>query len=191
MMSYIFGGLITLSVVFGVLTGRMQAVSTAVLEESANAVALLIKLAGMMCFWSGMMEIAKKAQLTQKLSACFRPVFRLLFRELHPNSKAANAIVMNLAANLLGLGNAATPFGIIVMKELSALSSEKTTATNAMAMFVVLNTASLQLVPTTVAALRLANGSAAPMEILPAVWLSSGVSVLAGVLMCIFLCKKI
>ena len=106
---------------------------------------------------------------------------RLLFRDLPAGSKAAKAIVMNLTANLLGLGNAATPLGIAAMKELEKISPQKGAASNHMAMLVVLNTASLQLIPTTTAALRLASGSAAPMEILPAVWLSSAVSVLAGV----------
>lgn len=127
------------------------------------------------------MRIAEESKLTDRLSSLFRPVMRLLFRDLPAGSKAAKAIVMNLTANLLGLGNAATPLGIAAMKELEKISPQKGAASNNMAMLVVLNTASLQLIPTTTAALRLANGSAAPMEILPAVWLSSAVSVLAGI----------
>ena len=129
------------------------------------------------------MRIAEQSKLTDKLSALFRPIMRLLFRDLAANSKAAKAIVMNLTANLLGLGNAATPLGIAAMKELEKISPQKGVASNNMAMLVVLNTASLQLIPTTTAALRLANGSTAPMEILPAVWISSAISVLGGIIM--------
>ena len=129
------------------------------------------------------MRIAEQSKLTDKLSALFRPIMRLLFRDLPANSKAAKAIVMNLTANLLGLGNAATLLGIAAMKELEKISPQKGVASNNMAMLVVLNTASLQLIPTTTAALRLANGSTAPMEILPAVWISSAISVLGGIIM--------
>ena len=136
------------------------------------------------------MRIAGASDLTGKLSRLFRPVMTLLFRHLPVDSKAAKAIVMNLTANLLGLGNAATPLGISAMKELEKISPRKGIASNEMAMLVVLNTASLQLIPTTTAALRLSNGSTAPMEILPAVWLASSVSILAGILTAKFLSSR-
>ncbi len=128
------------------------------------------------------MRIAEVSDLTGKLSRLFRPVMKLLFWHLPADSKAAKAIIMNLTANLLGLGNAATPLGIAAMKELEKISPRKGISSNEMALLVVLNTASLQLIPTTTAALRLAAGSAAPMEILPAVWLASSMSILSGIL---------
>ncbi|MCI9406360.1 MAG: spore maturation protein A [Oscillospiraceae bacterium] len=181
MMSWLFSGMLILSLLFGVLNGRMEQVSISAVNDCSSAVTLVIQLTGVMCLWSGLMRIAEESKLTDRLSSLFRPVMRLLFRDLPAGSKAAKAIVMNLTANLLGLGNAATPLGIAAMKELEKISPQKGAASNNMAMLVVLNTASLQLIPTTTAALRLANGSAAPMEILPAVWLSSAVSVLAGI----------
>ena len=181
MMSWLFSGMLILSLLFGVLNGRMEQVSISAVNDCSSAVTLVIQLTGVMCLWSGLMRIAEESKLTDRLSSLFRPVMRLLFRDLPAGSKAAKAIVMNLTANLLGLGNAATPLGIAAMKELEKISPQKGAASNNMARLVVLNTASLQLIPTTTAALRLANGSAAPMEILPAVWLSSAVSVLAGI----------
>ena len=136
------------------------------------------------------MHIAEASDLTGKLSRLFRPVMTLLFRHLPVDSKAAKAIVMNLTANLLGLGNAATPLGISAMKELEKISPRKGIASNEMAMLVVLNTASLRLIPTTTAALCLSNGSTAPMEILPVVWLASSVSILAGILTAKFLSSR-
>ena len=182
MMSWLFTGMLVLSLLFGILNGRMEQVSISAVNECSNAVTLAIQLAGVMCLWSGLMRIAEVSDLTGKLSRLFRPVMKLLFWHLPADSKAAKAIIMNLTANLLGLGNAATPLGIAAMKELEKISPRKGIASNEMALLVVLNTASLQLIPTTTAALRLAAGSAAPMEILPAVWLASSMSILSGIL---------
>lgn len=182
MMSWLFTGILVLSLLFGILNGRMEQVSISAVNECSNAVTLAIQLAGVMCLWSGLMRIAEVSDLTGKLSRLFRPVMKLLFWHLPADSKAAKAIIMNLTANLLGLGNAATPLGIAAMKELEKISPRKGIASNEMALLVVLNTASLQLIPTTTAALRLAAGSAAPMEILPAVWLASSMSILSGIL---------
>ena len=182
MMSWLFTGMLVLSLLFGILNGRMEQVSISAVNECSNAVTLAIQLAGVMCLWSGLMRIAEVSDLTGKLSRLFRPVMKLLFWHLPADSKAAKAIIMNLTANLLGLGNAATPLGIAAMKELEKISPRKGIASNEMALLVDLNTASLQLIPTTTAALRLAAGSAAPMEILPAVWLASSMSILSGIL---------
>ena len=182
MMSWLFTGMLVLSLLFGILNGRMEQVSISAVNECSNAVTLAIQLAGVMCLWSGLMRIAEVSDLTGKLSRLFRPVMKLLLWHLPADSKAAKAIIMNLTANLLGLGNAATPLGIAAMKELEKISPRKGIASNEMALLVVLNTASLQLIPTTTAALRLAAGSAAPMEILPAVWLASSMSILSGIL---------
>lgn len=140
MMSWLFTGMLVLSFLFGILNGRMEQVSISAVNDCSNAVTLVIQLTGVMCLWSGLMRIAEASDLTGKLSRLFRPVMTLLFRHLPVDSKAAKAIVMNLTANLLGLGNAATPLGISAMKELEKISPRKGIASNEMAMLVVLNT---------------------------------------------------
>ena len=125
---------------------------------AGEAVTLVIALAGAMCLWGGLMRIADCAGLTKKLAKSFSPFLRLLFPSLEPESEAAQAISMNLSANLLGMGNAATPFGIAAMKELAKRSPYPEVATDEMITFVVMNTASVQLIPATVAMLRSAAG---------------------------------
>lgn len=182
-MGWIFSGMIVVSFVFAALNGRMEQLSMAALDECSKAVQLVITLTGSLCLWSGMMKIADKAKLTEKLAGIFSPVLRFLFKGLDPKSGAGKAITMNITANLLGLGNAATPLGITAMRELDRQGGGKHIATNHMVTFVVLNTASLQLLPTTTAVLRLNAGSAAPLEILPAVWLTSIVTVISVITM--------
>ena len=183
MMSYIIGGMILLAIITGTAGGNMSAVSTAAMNGCGQAVQLVISLTGTICLWSGVMGIADLSGLTGALSRAFRPLNRFLFRELDPDGPAVKAISLNMAANLLGLGNAATPLGLAAMKELEKVNRHPGAASQAMVTFVVLNTASLQLLPTTNAYLRLAAGSKEPMEILPAVWLASSVSIGVGVLM--------
>lgn len=182
-MKWIFSGFIILAVFFGMISGRMDAVSNAALSSCGDAVGLMITLMGSMCLWSGLMRVADKAGLTEKLSRLFSPLIGLLFEGMDYKSAAAKAITLNMSANLLGLGNAATPLGITAMREMEKHNPVRGTATNNMAMFVVINTASLQLIPTTTAILRQAAGSVRPLDILPAVWVSSAVSVASGVLM--------
>lgn len=181
MMKWIFAGMILLSVLFGALNGRMDAVSAAALQQCGTAVELTLTLMGSMCLWSGMMEVADKAGITEKLSRLISPLIRLLFGGMDHKSPAAKAITLNLSANLLGLGNAATPLGIAAMKEMAAQSPGRQ-ATDNMVLFVVLNTASMQLLPTTVALLRQKAGASQPLDILLAVWVASFMSVLSGVL---------
>ena len=180
MMNAVLAGMLIFSVVSAALGGNMEALSAAALSGCGEAVTLVISLTGMLCLWCGLMKIAQQCRLTEAVARLFRPLTRLLFPELPAGSPALQAICMNLSANLLGLGNAATPLGLAAMQELQKLNRQKDTASNAMVTFVVLNTASLQLIPTTCAVLRQQAGSAAPMEILPAVWLSSVASAAAA-----------
>lgn len=182
MMNVILVGMLIFSLVTAAFTGRMEALSSAALSGCGDAVALSVSLAGMLCLWSGLMEIARRCRLTEALAKLFRPVTRLLFPTVRQDSDAMSAICMNLSANLLGLGNAATPLGLAAMRELQKGNPDPAIASNPMVTFVVLNTASLQLVPTTCAALRQQAGSAAPMEILPAVWLTGAVALAAALL---------
>ena len=183
MMNAVLVGMLIFSVVSAAFGGNMEALSAAALSGCGEAVTLVISLTGMLCLWCGLMKIAQQCRLTEAVARLFRPLTRLLFPELPAGSPALQAICMNLSANLLGLGNAATPLGLAAMRELQKLNRQKDTASNAMVTFVVLNTASLQLIPTTCAVLRQQAGSATPMEILPAVWLSSVASAAAALTM--------
>ena len=182
MMKWLFAGLIFVSLIFGVLTGKINDVSQAAIEQCGAAVKLSLSLLGTICFWSGIMEIASVSQFTKILSKLFRPLTKILFRGLDNVSDALDAICMNMSANFLGLGNAATPLGITAMQKLQQASTNKDTASDHMITFVVLNTCSIQLIPTTIAALRLSAGSRSPMEILPAVLITSIVSVTCALL---------
>lgn len=191
MMKWIFAGLVFLSVVFGIMNGRIEDVSNSAISECAGAVELAITLAGSVCLWSGLMRVAQKSGLTAKISVLLSPITRLLFKGLDKSSAALELISMNITANLLGLGNAATPIGLAAINELSKETSgiEKGTASNHMIVLVVLNTASIQLIPTTVATLRLKYGSLSPMDILPGVWISSVVALIVGLSMAIVMNK--
>lgn len=181
MLHRIWAGMILLSVLTAVCTGRTEAVATAAVSGAADAVTLSVELLGIMCLWSGLMQIVQKSRLTEKISACMRPVFRLLFPGLALHTPAANFVLLNMTANFLGLGNAATPLGLQAMQELQKSNRTPTVATRHMVMFVVLNTASFQLIPTTVISLRAANGSAAPSEIIFPVWIASVTAILFAV----------
>lgn len=182
MLGWVFGGLIVLSVVCGAITGNLDQVANAILTEGGNAVALVGAIAGGICFWSGIMRIAEKSRLSEILGAAISPLIRLLFRELDPKGEAAGKIAMNMVANFLGLGNAATPLGIAAMQAMEKEQRTAGRASNSMVLLVVLNTASFQLIPTTTAMIRQSMGAVAPFDILPAVWLSSLVSVAIGII---------
>ena len=180
-MGKFFFATLLISLIFGITNGKTAEVSAAVLEESSHAVQLSIKLLGSLCFWSGIMEVAGKSGFVELLEKILRPLLLLVFPGLKNERKALGAVSMNVAANLLGLGNAATPLGISAMKELHKLSGYSFSATKEMVCFVVMNTASLQILPTTVAALRLENGVENPLDILPAVWFVSLCSLVLGI----------
>lgn len=167
------------SLVFAALGGRMGELSAAMLDKSGEAVELVISLCGVICFWSGIMRVAERAGLVEKLARLLSPLVSFLFKGVEKGGKAAGLVTMNLAANILGLGNASTPLGIAAMKAIADEDKgerDRETATDDMIMLAVLNTASLQVIPTTAAALRAANGAEKPFEILPCVWIVSAYS---------------
>ena len=179
MISYIFVVMIAISVIGSVILGTTAEVSGAVMDGAQSAVELIISICGMMCLWSGIMQVAKEAKLTQKLSKLFAPLLSRLFPDVSKDSKAFSLICMNVSANLLGLANAATPLGLQAMQELKA-QSDTDVATDSMVNFVVLNTASIQLLPTTVAAMRDALGSHSPYDVIFCVWITSVVALFSG-----------
>ncbi len=181
MLSYIFAGMIICSLIFAAFSGNITALSSSVLDSSSEAVTLLIKMSGALCMWSGFMRIAKDAGLTEKLSKLFSPFLKKLFPDVDEKSEAFSYMSMNFAANLLGLGNAATPLGLCAMKKLRE-QSEDDEATDTMVTFVVMNTASIQLLPTTVAVLRRSYGSSSPFDIIFCVWVTSALALFVGLI---------
>ncbi len=146
-------------------TGRIEAVTPSAIAAAENAVTLAFKLTGVMCLWLGMMKIAERAGLVRLMSFIIGPFIRRIFPSVPPNHPAMGAIVMTVSANMLGLGNAATPLGIKAMQELQKLSRDRETATPAMCTLLALCTTGVTLVPATVIALRAAAGSTDPAEI--------------------------
>lgn len=184
MINYIWFIMIFFGVLVGLITGNGEEISKSIVGSVDSTVQFMIGLVGLMCFWCGVMKVAEKSGLTQKLSRILRPVLKLIFKEAAKDEKALGAIVMNITANMLGLGNAATPFGIKAMQEMDRLNKEKGKATNDMVLFLVLNAACIQLVPTTIISIRAASGSSNPgVIILPAI-IASTIAAIVGVVSC-------
>lgn len=183
-----------LSLIFAAAGGRMGELSAAMLAKSGEAVELVISLCGIICFWSGIMRVAERAGLVEKLARLLSPIVGFLFSGVKRGGRAAGLITMNLAANILGLGNASTPLGLAAMKAIAEESPDTSnntsdSATDDMIMLAVLNTSSLQIIPTTAAALRAANGATKPFEILPCVWIVSAYSVVLVVVSAKLMCR--
>ena len=173
--------MICTALVFGLLSGTLSAVSAAALDGARASVELTLAMCGMLCLWSGVMETMRRSGISEALSRLLRPLLGRLFPSALRDTETMDALTSNVSANLLGLGNAATPAGIRAARGHRRPSGQDT-ASAELCRLVVLNTASIQLLPTTVAALRASLGADAPFDILPAVWLSSLVSVAAGLL---------
>ena len=179
MFNYIWAGMILFSIILSFLNGRAEEVALAASAGAAKAVEVCLEMAGIMMLWSGLMNIAAESGLIEKFSRLLRPVYRLFFKKIPEKSVAGKNILMNITANILGLGNAATPFGLKAMEELGKTAEDR--ATDEMIVFLVLNTASIQLLPTTLIALRGEAGSSAPSEIIIPVWIVSVVALIAGI----------
>lgn len=182
MLNYIWFGMLVIGFAVGVINGRIEQVTQAVVDSSQNAIQLSIGIMGIMCLWTGLMKIADKSGIIKGIAKLMRPVMRFLFPGIPNGHPALGTVVMNLAANFLGLGNAATPLGLKAMGELQKLNKEKGTATNEMSMFLVLNTACIQFIPTTIIALRAASGSSNPAEIIGTIWVATLCATTAGVI---------
>ena len=184
-MAWIWTGMVTVSLVFAAVNGTMDAVSAAALEGAGAAVELCIAMAGVLCLWSGVMELMSRCGLSRKLAAALRPALGRLLPRASRDPETLAAVSANVSANLLGLGNAATPLGIRAARRMARGTDG--TADDELCRLVVLNTASIQLLPTNVAAVRAALGCGRPFDILPAVWvtsiLSAGLGVCAAMLL--------
>lgn len=179
-MSGIWTGMVAVSLVCALATGRGSELAAAAMEGASAGVELCLGMAGALCLWTGVMEVLRRAGAMGWLSRLLRPVLGRLYPDFARDSGVMDAISANVSANLLGLGNAATPLGLDAARRMSRRSPG--VASDALCMLVVCNTASIQLIPTTVAAVRAGAGSTATFDILPAVWLASALSVTAGIL---------
>ncbi|MBP1758473.1 MAG: Spore maturation protein [Firmicutes bacterium] len=178
-MAIIWTGMVCISLLCAAATGRLEVLSAATLEGAQAAVELCISMAGVLCLWMGIMEVMRRAGLADKIAKLLRPALRRLFPDFAEDREVMGNIAANVSANLLGLGNAATPLGLEAARRMSKRSPG--VAGDSLCMLVVCNTASIQLIPTTVAGVRMAAGCATPFDILPAVWLASAISVTVGI----------
>ena len=169
MLNYIWGGMILISLIVSLFTGQVEQTAAAAVTGAASAVETCFALLGIMCLWTGLAKIGERAGLVKVMA------------RLDPDAPARGSIIMNVVANLFGMGNAATPLGIKAMGDLHQLNRRRSTASNEMCMFVVLNTASIQLIPTTLISLRQTYGSAAPGEVIVPIWIVSVCALTVGI----------
>lgn len=182
MINFIWAGLLISGFVIGILTGNVEAVTNAAIESANTAVELAIGLVGVMALWLGIMKIAEESGLVEKLAQGLKPITLRLFPDVPADHPAMGAMIMNMAANILGLGNAATPLGLKAMQELQELNPKEDTATNAMVTFLAINTSSLTLVPATSIAILASAGAKNPTEIIGPTIIATMVSTLVALI---------
>lgn len=181
MLNIIWLGMILVAVLVGIIEGRIDAVVRAVTDSAKLGFEIALGLAGIMSLWLGIMSIATESGLVAKLGASLKPILRRLFPDIPSEHPAMGAIVMNIAANMLGLANAATPFGLQAMKELQSLNQHATIATNSMCTFLAINTSSVQLIPATAIAFLAASGSTNPSSVILSSLIATSVSTLVAI----------
>jgi spore maturation protein A len=182
MLNYIWLALMVIAIVVAGFTGNIDAVTKQAFKSAETAVEIAISLIGIMTLWLGIMKIAEEAGLVKLLARAISPITRRLFPEVPADHPAMGSMLLNIAANWLGLSNAATPLGLKAMEELQKLNPKKDTATNAMVMFLGLNTASITLIPATIIGIRVAAGSTSPEEIIGTTILASSVATTAAII---------
>ena len=185
-MNYVWSILVIISLIFAAFSGTLQETLTAGLEGAANAIPVLLSFAGIMLFWSGILKIAGECGATGFCEKLLSPVIRRLFPDLQNRKN----ITMNIVANLLGMGNAATPAGLAAMRELDEINKKSPHPSREMSRFAVLNTASLQLIPTTIIGLLASFGDKNPYRIVPLIWISSSISLCCALFADFILSKK-
>lgn len=183
MVNTIWAGLIFIAIIYSFLTGNIETINNGILTHATSGVNLILEMMPLIILWTGIMKIAEEAGLLQVFSRFLNPVLSKLFPSLNKENKALGYIASNIAANMLGLGSAATPFGLKAMEELQKENPKKDTATEAMITFLVLNTGGVTLIPTTVIALRMMHGSVNPTEIIITSILATAVSSISGLIL--------
>ena len=181
MLNKIWPSFIILSFVYVILNGNLEQLNASIFSSMTEAVEISMMLLGTICLWNGIMNIASKTTLLKKLTKLVMPLLKILFPKIEKNSKLYEEISLNMVTNILGMGNAATPIGLKAMTTMQKENKNKNTITDEMAMFIVLNTASIQIIPTTVIALRSTLGSENPTSIVLPVWIATICAAVAGI----------
>ena len=183
MINYIFGIFIIVGVVYGFFTGSIQSINESLLSSGSVAIEMILKMIPLLCLWLGIMKIAEVSGLLARMSVFFSKVLHPLFPELKKGGDAISYIASNIVMNMLGLGNAATPFGLKALECIQNDNPNKDTATRSMITFLVINTASVTIIPTTVISFRILNNSNDPTEIVGACFVATVLSCLFGIVM--------
>ena len=173
MLNIVWPIFIIISFSYAIFMGNLEELNNSIFNSTNEPIELSISLLGTMCLWNGIMQIAKDTDLIEKMTKFLKPIIKFLFPDLKNNIKIQKEISINMIANILGLGNAATPLGLKAMESMQKENKEKDTLTNSMMMFIVINTASIQIIPTTVIAIRNSLGSENPTSIMCPVWIAT------------------
>lgn len=190
MVNVIWVLLILIAIIYSLFTGEVETINNGILTHATSGVNLILEMMPLIVLWTGIMKIAEKSGLLHVFARALNPLLRRLFPSLPRNHKALGYIASNIGANMLGLGSAATPFGLKAMDELQKDNPKKTEATEAMITFLVLNTGGVTLIPTTVIALRIMHGSANPTEIIITSILATAVSSISGLVLDYFIRRR-
>ena len=189
-MNKIWAGMIIISVTLSIFSGRLQELITTLMSSTQSALQTVLDMLGMICMWSGFMKIAETSGVVKTLSNKVTPLVRFLYPELPKDNEVTGHIAMNMTANILGLGNIATPMGIKAMENLEKYNDDKKRLSNSMMMFIILNTASIQIIPTSVIALRATYNSSNPADVVLPIIIASFGSVIAGVFLVKLSCRR-
>ncbi len=190
MLNKIWPFFIIISFAFAIYSGNISNINSAIFSSAEQTVELCLTLLGTLCLWNGIMNIALKTSLIKKLTKFLKPLISFLFPDLKNDKKISEQVSMNIVANILGLGNASTPIGLKAISSMQEKNNDKTTLNNSMAMFILINTASLQIIPTTVIAIRSSLGSNNPSKIILAVWVATIAAFLTAITAGKILSKK-
>ena len=191
MLNILWPVFIILSYIYAIISGKIEEINNGLFASLQETVELTLTFLGTICLWNGIMQIAKNTTLIEKMSKILQPVINFLFPDLKKNATAKKEISMNMIANILGLGNAATPLGIKAMQTMQKDNTKKDTLSNSMMMFIVINTASIQLIPTNVIAIRSSLNSQNPTSIILPVWIATIVAAVVGISLTKILIKKV
>ena len=173
MLNKIWGIFIIIAISYGFFSGNIEYVNNSLFESIENTTNFIIKMAGNICFWTGIMKILSNTTILEKIKKIINPIIKLIFPEIDKKSKAYDEISMNVVSNIVGLGNAATPCGLRAMEEMQKENDNKAKLSKSMLKFMLINTASIQLIPTTIIAIRTSLGSTKPSSIVFGVWFAS------------------
>ena len=180
MLNIVWPIFVIISFSYGIFSGNLENLNSSVFNSVNDAINLTISLLGTMCLWCGIMQIANKTSVIDKLTKILKPLIRIIFPKI--NTKIEKEISMNMIANILGLGNAATPLGLKAMKSMQEENPKKEILSDSMLMFIIINTASIQIIPTTVIAIRNSMGSSNPTAIVVPIWIASVITATAGII---------